>query len=145
MKSFLISALLLLLSIGAAITCSVYTDRFCNAVTELTERLPDDSELSEMGAIERGENSDAEMNFSADSSDALAALNELSELWDKHRKSLDIFVTADYLNQAEQSLIRLKAYYDRGYFSDYLAELAVFNGTIKQIRLRETLSPENLY
>ena len=142
MKSFLISALLLLLSIGAAITCSVYTDRFCNAVTE---RLPDDSELSEMGAIERGESSDAEMNFSADSSDALAALNELSELWDKDRKSLDIFVTADYLNQAEQSLIRLKAYYDRGYFSDYLAELAVFNGTIKQIRLRETLSPENLY
>ncbi len=98
-----------------------------------------------MGAIERGESSDAEMNFSADSSDALAALNELSELWDKHRKSLDIFVTADYLNQAEQSLIRLKAYYDRGYFSDYLAELAVFNGTIRQIRLRETLSPENLY
>ena len=142
MKSFLISALLLLLSIGAAITCSVYTDRFCNAVTELTERLPDDSELSEMGAIERG---DTEMIFSADSSDALAALNELSELWDKHRKSLDIFVTADYLNQAEQSLIRLKAYYDRGYFSDYLAELAVFNGTIRQIRLRETLSPENLY
>ena len=40
MKSFLISTLLLLLSIGAAITCSVYTDRFCNAVTELTERLP---------------------------------------------------------------------------------------------------------
>lgn len=145
MKSFLISALLLLLSIGAAITCSVYTDRFCNAVTELTERLPDDSELSEMGAIERGESSDAEMIFSADSNDALAALNELSELWDTHRKSLDIFVTADYLNQAEQSLIRLKAYYDRGYFNDYLAELAVFNGTIKQIRLRETLSPENLY
>ena len=86
MKSFLISALLLLLSIGAAITCSVYTDHFCNAVTELTEKLPDDSELSEMGAIERGESSDAEMNFSADSSDALAALNELSELWDKHRK-----------------------------------------------------------
>ena len=54
-------------------------------------------------------------------------------------------MTADYLNQAEQSLKRLKAYYDRGYFSDYLAELAVFNGTIKQIRLRETLSPENLY
>lgn len=78
MKSFLISTLLLLLSIGAAITCSVYTDRFCNAVTELTERLPDDSELSEMGAIERGESSDAEMNFSADSSDALAALNELA-------------------------------------------------------------------
>ena len=145
MKSFLISALLLLLSIGAAITCSVYTDRFCNSVTELTERLPDDSELSEMGAIERGESSDAEMNFSADSSDALAALNELTELWDKHRKSLDIFVTADYLNQAEQSLIRLKAYYERGYFSDYLAELAVFNSTIKQIRLRETVSPENLY
>ena len=145
MKSFLISALLLLLSVGAAISCSVYTDRFCDDVAELTERLPDDSELSEMGAIERGESSDAEMNFSADSSDALAALNELSELWDKHRKSLDIFVTADYLNQAEQSLIRLKAYYERGYFSDYLAELAVFDSTIEQIRLRETLSPENLY
>lgn len=145
MKSFLISALLLLLSVGAAIACSVYTDRFCDDVAELTERLPDDNELSEMGAIERGESSDAEMNFSADSSDALAALNELSELWDKHRKSLDIFVTADYLNQAEQSLIRLKAYYERGYFSDYLAELAVFDSTIEQIRLRETLSPENLY
>ena len=145
MKSFLISALLLLLSVGAAISCSVYTDRFCDDVAELTERLPDGNELSEMGAIERGESSDAEINFSVGSSDTLAALNELSELWDKHRKSLDIFVTADYLNQAEQSLIRLKAYYERGYFSDYLAELAVFDSTIEQIRLRETLSPENLY
>ena len=41
MRSFLISALLFLLSVGAAIACSVYTENFCSDVRELAAALPD--------------------------------------------------------------------------------------------------------
>ena len=202
MKSFLISALLFLLSVGAAIACSVYTENFCSDVRELAAELPDAAELSQLGAIEHGESgsdvgesdtnesntngsdasgngtnkSDVSGNGESGSSqssgdnnggiasigggsngtggegkiypelgEAFEALDRLDGLWEHHRKALDVFVTADYLNQAEQSLIRLKAYLECGYYSDYLAEKDVFDSVIEQIRLRETLSPENLY
>ena len=165
MKSFLISALLFLLSVGAAIACSVYTENFCSDVRELAAELPDAAELSQLGAIvnadsasdasERGNNTanigsgnegtSGEGVSYPELGEAFEALDRLDGLWEQHRKALDVFVTADYLNQAEQSLIRLKAYLECGYYSDYLAEKDVFDSVIEQIRLRETLSPENLY
>lgn len=166
MRSFLISALLFLLSVGAAIACSIYTENFCSDVRELAAALPDASELSQLGTTEHADSgsdasgSDNSGNASIGSGNdgasgegaiypelgkAFEALDRLDGLWEQHRKVLDVFVAADYLNQAEQSLIRLKAYLECEYYSDYLAEKDVFDSVIEQIRLRETLSPENLY
>ena len=146
MKSFISALFLLLLATGATVVCSVYTDSFCHEAQKISADLPDADALSSIGAVERGEGGEEEgISVAPELEEALDKLKELSELWNSHRRLLDIFVSADYLIQADQTLIRAEEYFKRGYFSDYLAEKEVFDSIIEQIHQRETLSPENLY